>query len=104
MTGGRYRLSAQARADIEALAGYIAKDSVAVAKRFILATKTTCGRLADVPQSGARRTFNRSALANMRMMRIDGFDACLIFYVPSDKSVDIIRVVHSTRDLPTLFS
>jgi plasmid stabilization system protein ParE len=48
--------------------------------------------------------FKHPALKGMRMMRVHGFEAYLIFYLPSDTGVDVVRVIHGARDLPTLFS
>lgn len=37
------------------------------------------------------------------MWRIAGFDSCLIFYRPTERGVEIIRVIHGSRDVEQLF-
>jgi hypothetical protein len=41
----------------------------------------------------------------MRRFRVsDGFEKILLFYFPLQHGVDLVRVVHGSRDLPQLFA
>jgi plasmid stabilization system protein ParE len=53
---------------------------------------------------GSHRGFYNPALDDLRMMRLQNFKNYLIFYRTSggDK-LEVIRIVHGARDLPTLF-
>jgi toxin ParE1/3/4 len=104
MTGHDYRFRPQAHDDVIALAQHIASDHLPAAERFLDAVEATCALIAELPRSGAARPFKHPALTGMRMMRVHGFEAYLIFYLTSETGVDVVRVVHGARDLPTLFS
>ncbi len=104
MSGEHCRFLPQARTDIYEHAHYIARDSSAAADRFLDALARTCAMLAELPKSGVARSFKHPALAKIRMMRVDGFPHYLVFYLPARTGIVVVRVVHGTRDLPTLFS
>jgi len=104
MSGEHSRFLPQARKDIYDLALYIGKDSPAAAERFLNAVAGTCAMLAALPKTGVVRSFKHPTLAKLRMMRVEGFPHYLVFYLPDRTGIVVVRVVHGTRDLPTLFS
>ncbi len=96
--------SGRAKRDIEDIARYIALDSPQSAEDFRKAFDNACELLLHTPEMGSHRGFYNPALDDLRMMRLHHFKNYLIFYRPprGDK-LEIIRVVHGARDLPTLF-
>jgi len=104
MSGAQYRFRPRAHEDIRELALYIARDNPDAALRFIDAVEATCTRLAEMPKIGAVRTFAHPALAGIRMLPTRSFENYLIFYLPAADGIDVVRVIHGARDLPTLFS
>ena len=98
-----YSFRPQAERDAIEIALYIAKDNLVTAKEFLDLLETTCGRIAEMPDIGSRRTYKNPALRNVRMAPVSKFDTYLIFYRGDKGDVDVIRVVHGARDLPTLF-
>ncbi len=44
-----------------------------------------------------------AALRKVRVFRVAGFEQMLILYRPQTKGVDILRVVHGSRNLQALF-
>jgi toxin ParE1/3/4 len=42
------------------------------------------------------------ALKSLRVFRVSGFEKILILYRPVRNGVDILRVVHGSRNLPAL--
>lgn len=104
MSGAHYRLRPKAQEDVLELALYIAKDNPDAALRFIDAVEATCARLAEMPKIGVTRTFKHPALAGIRMLPTRGFEHYLIFYLPAEGGIDVVRVIHGARDLPALFS
>jgi toxin ParE1/3/4 len=100
---GECRFLPQAQEDAIEQAVYIAQDNLQAADRFLEALERSCELLATMPEMGSRRTFDNPALADVRMMPIKGFEKHLIFYRASPDGVEVIRIVHGARDLPTLF-
>ncbi len=48
------------------------------------------------------RRFDSPALSGLRMWPVPHFEHWLIFYIPTDTAVQIVRVLHGARDLPTI--
>ena len=74
----------------------------AVAQRFLQAAEDTFAALAAMPLIGRTEDFANARLTGMRRWRVRGFDNYLIFYLPTDDGIEILRVVYATRDLPGL--
>ncbi|HKH44947.1 MAG TPA: type II toxin-antitoxin system RelE/ParE family toxin [Thermoanaerobaculia bacterium] len=92
-----------ARRDLAELSRYIAQDSPGAALRFLDAARAAFERLGFFPDAGRRRQFSHPALAGVRSWPISGFDRHVIFYRASQGRVDILRVIHSARDLVGIF-
>jgi toxin ParE1/3/4 len=92
-----------AKEDLDEQALYIAKDNVAAALRFLDAAESAFSRLSHMHEVGSRREFARPELANVRSWPIPGFEKHVIFYQSAGGVVDILRVVHSARDLERIF-
>ena len=52
---------------------------------------------------GSAREYINAKYSGIRMWRVKGFRKYLIFYKPIEDGVDIIRVIHSSRDIAALF-
>jgi toxin ParE1/3/4 len=90
--------------DLIGLAYYIALDNAEAAYRFLDAAEETFRDLERMPLMGSSRDFQNSALEGIRMWRVKDFPKHLIFYRPIKDGVEIIRVLHSARDIAGLFS
>ena len=51
-----------------------------------------------------RREFANPRLADIRMSPVPDFSRYLIFYQHSDDEIRVLRVLHSSRDIASLFS
>lgn len=87
----------RARTDIVEQAAYIGRDDPRAAERFQDAVQQAEQMLADMPGIGAPRSFRH--LQNVRMWRVPGFEKHLIFYRPVADGIEVIRVLHASRDL-----
>ena len=85
------------------LSYYIAQENEAAAQHFLAACDETFKFLANNKKIGAARTFQNSALKDMRMWRVRGFEKYLVFYQPLPDGVKILHVVHSARNYNLLF-
>ena len=91
------RYTATARADLNAIRAYIARDSPENAKRFIARMRAAIARLKTLPESGGvvedweRPGFRQLIVGNYRV----------IYRVAGDE-VEIRTVFHAARMLPKL--
>lgn len=77
-----------AESDLDEIWWYIAQDSPHHADRFL-----KCLALASLPKMGARRN---ALKAGLRSQPVGDY---LIFYFPLDNGIDIVRVLHGSRDM-----
>ena len=95
---------AAARRDlIQQWVWYAENASIEVADRFLRAADKTLDLLSTQPESGAAFFARKPELQNMRQFPVsDGFGKILLFYFPLQDGVDLVRVVHGSRDLERL--
>ena len=96
--------SKQARQDLIDLAHYIALDNIEAGYRFLDAAEDAFRDPERMPFSGSAREYQDSSLSGIRMWPVKGFRKYLIFYRPLDDGIEIIRVLHSARDIAAIFS
>ncbi|MGC8643212.1 MAG: type II toxin-antitoxin system RelE/ParE family toxin [Isosphaeraceae bacterium] len=86
--------------DLDAHAGYLMeKASLETALRFYEAAAATFERLVQVPGLGEPYESNNQRLIGLRVTLVEGFPNHLVFYRAIDKGIEILRVLHGTRDL-----
>lgn len=89
----------QALRDIEELAFYLGQVNRATGFRFLQKLEEAFEKLAGMPEMGSLWEFNNAALAGLRFWMVRGFRKHLVFYRPLDEGIDVIRVLHSSRDI-----
>jgi len=90
-----------AEADVDGAAIYYAMGNIEIAFEFLDALEDTARLLADMPELGTKRPFEHAE--GLRMWPIHKFDKYLIFYRPTEVGIEIVRVLHASRDIPRLF-
>lgn len=90
-------LSEHAQEDLIDIWMYIADDSVRSADRVIDRITAKCEELAEMPLSGRLR---EEFAADLRSYPVGRY---LVFYVPDDDGISVVRVVSGERDLPAVF-
>jgi toxin ParE1/3/4 len=70
--------------------------------RFIEAAEKAFLRLLDLPDIGRRRQFRHPDLAGVRSWPVPGFEKHLIFYRLAPQGIQVLRVLHSARDLDAI--
>jgi toxin ParE1/3/4 len=88
--------------DIDGHFLFLAEESVAAALRFHDAARSALDRLGDMPEIGSPRPTSSSALAGLRMWPIPDFPNYLIFYFAIEHGIDVVRVLHASRDLGSI--
>jgi toxin ParE1/3/4 len=92
-----------AEQDVAAHAEYIQRDSLDAAVRFLDAVDAAFWRLGQNPELGAMCRFTNPHYAGMRVWPVPRFRKYLIFYRVTPEEVEVIRVLHGTRDLRIIF-
>jgi toxin ParE1/3/4 len=93
----RYRLSNEARSDLDEIWFYIAQDNAEAADKFILAIVSRFQKLASMPRLGRQR---EELSPHLRSFPVGRY---IVFYRPFNGGIEIVRVIHGARDLPPLF-
>ena len=71
---------------------------------FLDAVEETFQDFERMPRMGTKREFQDARLSGVRMWRVKAFPKHLIFYRSIEDGVEIIRVLHSARDIESRFS
>lgn len=93
----------QAEVDIEQIAQGIAIQRPRIADRFLNAVDRSLKRLRDLPYLGVPWETEATELQGMRLWVVAGFPNHLVFYRPTASGIEVIRVVHGSRDLDAVF-
>src|SRR4051794_22799179 len=68
------------------------------------AAEKTLETLALHPESGPIVPVGRAELEGIRRFRVsDGFERILLFYLVVEDGIELVRVIHGSRDLEQLF-
>ena len=86
--------------DFAQVVRYYSSDvSPSVARSFVAALQEGFQHLSQFPASGSTRYALESNLPELRSWPVRGFPY-LVLYADSELSVDIYRVLHTSRDIP----
>jgi toxin ParE1/3/4 len=86
--------------EIDALADHIAHDKPNAALRFLDAMQKSFDLIGEQPGIGSRRYAHLPMMEGLRMWPVSDFEKHLIFYIERPSYIDVLRVLHSSRDLP----
>ena len=92
----------RAKQDIIEQALFIARDNPSAAERFINESRKAFTALAEMPFIGGRRDYKIPELKGLRMWPVPNFEKHLIFYFPRDEHIEVIRVLHASRDIEAI--
>ena len=102
--GGQIYQKPAARRDLLEHAEFIADQSLDAAERFLFAVERTFQHLADMPELGSRWKSVNPKTAEIRVWRIEGFEKHLVFYRALEGGIEVVRIIHGSRDIETLFA
>lgn len=92
------RFRPAAEDDLEEIGDFIARDNPQRALTFIRHLREKCAKLAAMPESAPRRP---NLGSEIRSRPAGNY---VIFYRPVDGGIEVIRILHASRDLdPSLF-
>ena len=87
--------------DIYEIAAYLLDHSEDAAHRFVDVVQETLKSLAASPGVGSAKNFNDPALNGVRSWWVPGFRNHLIYYIPLEDGIDVLAVMHGSRDIET---
>ena len=95
----------QAKQDTDEIWHYIAQDNPTAADAFLDAIEETSKNLSVFPATGGLRYFYHTGLHGLRILPLPKFEKYLLFYRfhEDEQVVEIVRIVHGARDIPSLF-
>ena len=78
---------------------YLAENaSLAIADQFLENSEASFNELAINPLIGSPLTLQNPKFVGMRKWHVKGFNNILIFYMPRNDGVSIVRVIHTSQD------
>ena len=92
-----YRVDHSAQVDLSQIWAYVANDSVSAADRLIVTFKDKFRLLATQPLMGELRP---ELAPNLRSFSVGNY---VIFYRPAEDGIEVVRVIHSARDVNAQF-
>ncbi|NOT11979.1 MAG: type II toxin-antitoxin system RelE/ParE family toxin [Methylococcaceae bacterium] len=91
------RFTPLARSDLKEIRDFIARDKSRVASQYMTMLKQKCELLANSPGIGIQR----DEYCKLYKFPVDSY---LIFYRTSQTGIDIIRVLHGSRDIESIIN
>lgn len=99
-----FRICIPAETDISSHADFLARENVELALRFITAIEESIDEIVQMPGLGAACQFSDPKFAGMRSWRVKAFRRHRIYYRIVGSEVEVVRVLHSSRDLNLIFA
>jgi toxin ParE1/3/4 len=91
-----------ARRDLAEAVRYLRQEGgAAVSNRFLDEVEATFTQLCSFPNSGTLWPTTRPELVGLRRRLLPRFPYS-VFYLPSEQTIEIVRVLHNSRDIPVL--
>ena len=95
-------ITPKASQDLDDLFDYIAQNNPDAALRFFDAARQSIATLAQTPSIGSLYLVNNPRLVGLRKWGVRSFEKYLIFYLISEDLLTVVRIIHGSRDIPTL--
>jgi toxin ParE1/3/4 len=104
VSSGHCILLPQASEDLADSSAYLIQNaSIDVATRLVRSTFSTSALIATMPGIGLNCRFKRPELRKVRRLPVTNFARWLIFYRHTSEGIEVLRVIHSSRDWRRLF-
>jgi toxin ParE1/3/4 len=89
----------EADRDLDDIADYLDQSSRQAGRRFYQAAQSAFRQLAGMPRLGTPYMTDNPELAGLRCWRTPSFPKYIIFYLPLDDGVRVVRILHGSRDI-----
>ena len=103
MSESHYVVRPKGRQDLRDQAFYYATEArPELGHRFLVSAHDTFALLATQPKMGWSPKLRSGDLRGLRVFRVTGFDKVLILYRPLEDGIEVLRVVHGSRNVQRL--
>lgn len=92
----------QALRDVEECFVYIAEENLDIGVDFLVAVENTFEELTAFPLVGRILELKNQEAPSVRIWHVKGYERYLIFYTAAENTIEIVRVLHSSRDIENL--
>ena len=89
--------------DLNEVTSYIGQDNPAAAEEVRQDLLDSADRLGQQPGLGIRPRFSAPRFAGIRFLPSHRYPVYLLFYRELQDEVEVLRILHGSRDLPSLF-
>lgn len=93
----RVRVTPLASSDLGEIEEYISQDNPEAALKLVQEIRSKCEMLGNHPEAGDKRNRLRPGLRGFPVHNY------IIFYRIIDDQVEVLRILHGARDVPSLF-
>lgn len=97
-----FRLTSEAECDLNLIWDFIAQDNVDAANRVIDKIVHSMEMLSKMPEMAQKRPKLSEIYPDLRMWPVNEFSKYLVFYVPIEDGILVIRILHSSRNIDEL--
>lgn len=97
---GQYRFTPQAVSDLLEIWSFLAQDNVEAADRVEEPVFHACDLLAESPLAG--RVRKDLTLLPLRFWGVQPYSKYIIVYDPGETPLQVIRILHGARNLPSI--
>jgi toxin ParE1/3/4 len=91
-----------ARSDLRRIVEWIADDNPGAARRLVQAYARLLRQISEFPASGRRYSLQLPHRHDIRFVPLPKFANYLVFYRVHDDRVEILRFLHSARDIEAM--
>lgn len=93
----------QAREDLLEISDYLSERNFDAMLRFIETVNDTMNDIAEMPGRGFRREYNNPRVAGLRVLPVPGFEKYLVYYLTTEESIEVLRILHGSQQRDHLF-
>ncbi len=98
----RIFITPKASQDLDDLFDYLNQSNRDTALHFIDSTRQTIAKIAQNPGTGSLYLVNNPRLTGLRKRGVKGFEKYQIFYLSQNELLCVVRIIHASRDLPSI--
>ena len=98
-----FRLTSDAENDLNLIWDFIAQDNLEAANRVLNELQGAMELLAEMPEMAQKRPGLSKIYPNLRAWPLPDYPNYLVFYLPVEDRIMVIRILHGARNIVDIF-